>query len=57
MVWDPQGDVYTAAIPGSFIVPEWDLMYFIEVIDQNGQCWKVPDLELEMPYVIVPIER
>ncbi|MCH5373845.1 MAG: hypothetical protein JJ992_07705, partial [Planctomycetes bacterium] len=48
---------YAATIPGSFIVPEWDLMYFVEAVDQNGNGRMVPDLEAEMPYVIVPVKR
>ena len=57
MVWDHQRDRFTAAIPGDFIVPNWDLMYFIEAADQQGRGWKVPDFEKEIPYVTVTVER
>lgn len=50
-------DEYAATVPGTFIVPEWDFMYFLEVIDQagNGLCW--PDLARETPYVIAKVAR
>ena len=49
--------LYAATVPGEFLVPEWDFMYFIEAIDKagNGVMW--PDLEKEMPYVIVRLDR
>jgi hypothetical protein len=52
-----EAGVFAATVPGEFIVPQWNLMYFIEVIDKpgNGLCW--PDLAKEMPYVIVKVER
>lgn len=49
--------VYSATIPGAFIVPQWDLMYFVEVIDRVGQHGNYPDLDREAPYVIVPVDR
>jgi hypothetical protein len=48
---------YTARIPGSFIVPEWDVMYFVEALNKGGEGRIAPDLEQEMPYVIVPVAR
>jgi hypothetical protein len=57
MAWDPQLQRFAAAIPGDFIVPQWDVMYFVEAVDQQGHGRKVPDLEEEMPYVIVPVKR
>ena len=50
-------NVYQAAIPGEHIVPEWDLMYFIEVMGQagNGGLW--PDFERETPYIVVKLTR
>jgi hypothetical protein len=53
MELDPVTGLFTAEIPGEFIVPEWDLMYFIEVVDIDGNGRMIPDLEVEMPYVIV----
>jgi hypothetical protein len=57
MAWDPQLKRFRAAIPGDFIVPQWDVMYFVEAVDQQGRGRKAPDLEKEMPYVIVPVKR
>ncbi len=31
--------------------------YFVDALDQQGQGWKVPKLEDEMPYVIVPVKQ
>jgi len=52
-----EAGVYRATVPGDFVVPQWDLMYFVEAIDKagNGMIW--PDLLKEMPYVIVTIDR
>ena len=52
-----EAGVYVATVPGDFVVPQWDFMYFIEAIDKagNGMIW--PDLLKEMPYVIVTIDR
>ena len=57
MAWDPQLKKFAASIPGNFIVPQWDVMYSVEAVDQQGHGRKVPDLEEEMPYVIVPVKR
>ncbi|GAB6165948.1 hypothetical protein JCM19992_19480 [Thermostilla marina] len=48
---------YRAAIPGEFIVPEWDTMYFVEVAAEDGSGGRYPDLDAEMPYIIVPTVR
>ncbi|MBI5280224.1 MAG: hypothetical protein HY858_00985 [Candidatus Solibacter usitatus] len=48
---------YRATIPGAFITTEWDVMYFVEVVGQNGEGRNYPDLEVEAPYVIVPVAR
>ena len=57
MAWDPQRKRFAAAIPGDFIAPQWDVMYFVEAVDQQGHGRRVPDLEEGMPYVIVPVKR
>ena len=57
MTVDAKTGLYTAAIPAAFIDPKWDLMYFVEVIGQNGAGRMYPDLEREMPYVIVGVKR
>ena len=57
LIFDPDTRKYVATIPGSFIVPEWDLMYFVEALAETGNGRMVPDMEEEMPYVIVPVRR
>jgi hypothetical protein len=57
MVQDSKTGLYIANIPGSFIIPKWDLIYFIEVIGRNGSGRNYPDLEVGAPYVIVSLER
>jgi hypothetical protein len=44
-------------IPGDFVVPQWDLMFFIEAVDTLGNGRMYPDMETEMPYVIVKLDR
>jgi hypothetical protein len=49
-----EGDtgVYSASIPGTFITTQWDLMYYIEIVDGRGTGKIYPDLEHETPYVM-----
>lgn len=51
------GDLYQAVIPAEHVLPTWDLMYLIEVMDRrsNGQIY--PDLNKETPYVVVRLMR
>lgn len=49
------GDGYEAEIPGDYVVPEWDLMYFIEAMDTCGNGTIYPEFELETPYFVVPV--
>ena len=57
MTLDAKTGVYTAAIPAAFIDPKWNLMYFVEAVGKNGAGRMYPDLEREMPYVIVAVKR
>ena len=57
MIWDAKTGSYSAAIPAAFIDPKWDLMYFVEVVGKDGAGRMYPDLEREMPYVIVAVKR
>ena len=57
MQLDPATGLYQAMIPGDFIVPGWNLMYFVEAVDALGNGCMIPDLEKEMPYVIVNVEQ
>jgi hypothetical protein len=57
MTYDPKAEAYVAFIPGEFITPDWDMMYFIEAMDnhQNGRMY--PDMEIETPYIVVELKR
>lgn len=57
MILDEATGKYVGRIPGSFIVPAWDVMFFIEAIDTRGFGRNYPDLEAEAPYVVVGVER
>lgn len=57
MIFDSDKGRYVATIPGASIVPEWDLMYFVEAVTKAGDGRMAPDMEEEMPYVIVPVKR
>ena len=48
---------FAATIPGEFIVPEWDLMYFFEIVDVQGNGMNRPDVLKGLPYVIVKVAR
>ncbi|MDA1273985.1 MAG: hypothetical protein O2960_08025 [Verrucomicrobia bacterium] len=50
-------DQYLAAIPAEDIVPAWDLMYFIEVMDKQGNGRIHPDFNQETPYIVVNLQR
>jgi hypothetical protein len=50
-------DTYQAVVPGEQIVPQWDFMYLIEVMDNAGNGRIHPDLEKETPYIVVRLER
>jgi len=54
---DPSTGLYTARIPGNFIIPKWDLIYYVEAIDQNGNGRIFPDLDKETPYIIATVLR
>lgn len=46
-----------AVIPGDFITSDWDLMYFVEVMDENGRGRIFPDMAHGAPYVVVEVGR
>src|SRR5215510_2664875 len=52
-----KNDQYQAVIPAEHVLPQWDLMYFIEAIDNRGNGKIYPDLEKETPYVVVRLQR
>lgn len=55
----PTGDpnVYAATIPGEHVDPQWDLIYFIEAMDEAGNGCIYPDLEVATPYIVVAVAR
>jgi hypothetical protein len=57
MQLDPKTGLYSASIPAAFIDPKWDLQYFVEVIDRTGSGRQFPDLDVEMPYVVLSVKR
>jgi hypothetical protein len=57
MTWDDEQKQFTGVIPGDFIVSKWQLMYFMEAADRKGRGIRLPDLEIERPYVIVPVKH
>jgi hypothetical protein len=50
-------DRYRAVIPAEEVVPAWDLMYFIEAMDRQGNGRIYPDLNRETPYFVVRLAR
>jgi hypothetical protein len=57
MTLDPKTGLYAATIPGGFITPQWDLMYYVELVDNKGLGRIYPDLATETPYVVVAVRR
>jgi len=57
MQYDSQTGLWSATIPGEFVIPQWDLMYFVEAVDTRGNGRMYPDMDVEMPYVIVKLDR
>jgi hypothetical protein len=50
-------DHYRAVIPAEEIAPTWDLMYFIEAMDNDRNGSMYPDLNKETPYIVVRLKR
>ena len=44
-------------VPAEHVVSKWDFMYLIEVMDRHGNGKIYPDLNKEMPYVVVKLQR
>jgi len=55
----PSGDKdnYQAIVPDEKIDPKWDVMYLIEVMDNNGKGTIYPDFNRETPYQVVKLIR
>lgn len=50
-------NLYRAVIPPEDIPPTWDLMYFIETMDADGNGRIYPDMDQETPYIVVRLQR
>jgi len=57
MTLDSRTGFYAGGIPASFVDPQWDLMYFIEIVDPRGNGRIYPDLEVETPYIVLGVKR
>jgi hypothetical protein len=57
MTLDSRTSPYIGSIPASFIDPQWDLMYFVEIVDRQGNGRMYPDLETETPYIMLAVKR
>jgi len=54
---DAKTGLYSASIPAPFVDPHWDLMYFVEILDRQGNGRIYPDLEVETPYIVASVKR
>lgn len=50
-------DDFQAIVPVAHIDPKFDFMYFIEVMDNEGNGRIYPDLNRETPYIVVKLIR
>jgi hypothetical protein len=55
MAPDGRTDMYVASIPGSFITSQWNLMYYVEIVDNHGTGRIYPSFEHGTPYIIQPV--
>ncbi len=54
----PEGNnVYSATIPGKAITKEFDLMYYIEALDEFGNGIFYPDPDVTDPHIIIKVRR
>lgn len=57
VVMQRDGSAYRATIPAEYIGATWDLMYYIEAVDEFGNGAFYPDPDKSAPYVVVTIKR
>ncbi len=59
MDMQPTGEenTYSATVPPENFSPRWDFMYFIEIMDNNGNGTIYPYLNKETPYIITKLIR
>jgi len=48
---------YRATVPADEISPKWDFMYFLEIMDGQGNGAMYPDMNSTTPYFIVHLSR
>jgi hypothetical protein len=53
------GDGWAAEIPSDYVVSDWDLMYWIEAVDEAGRgaLAPKPDPVAAIPYWVIRIDR
>ena len=51
------GKHVNAEVPAAHIRTEWDLMYYVEVMDRKGNGTIHPDQEIQTPYIVVKVQR
>jgi hypothetical protein len=57
MIPTGEKDSFVAIVPSEDINPKWDFMYFIKIMDNNGNGIIYPDLNKETPYIITKLIR
>ena len=57
MIPTGEKDSFGTTVPADQIKTDWDFMYFIEVMDNNGNGKIYPDFNKATPYVIVTLDR
>ncbi len=50
-------DTYKAIIPANQLDGAYDMMYFVEIVDNNGKGFIYPDFNKEMPYIVRQVSR
>jgi hypothetical protein len=50
-------ETYQAVVPPSQINPDWDFMYYLQVMDNKSNGRIYPDLNRETPYIITKLKR
>jgi hypothetical protein len=48
---------YQATVPAEHLLPKWDFMYLLEVMDNHGRGSIYPDLNQTTPYIVVRLAR
>lgn len=53
----PKGGEYSATIPGNAITKEFDIMYYLEAVDEHGNGVFFPNPDTDQPYIMVKVLR